>query len=187
MKKLALVAIVLGSALVAGAGCSTSNPPIAGDGGAAGGCLADLQKKDFCSSCSAPSNANPTSCKPPRTVNACCTYVAPPTKELSRGTGLQRYSTTDPALNLACLDDPGALEPSKTVTLKGFVRLFSSGNDSAGVKLELFKEGPNGTVGERVGTAIETKNTDDVQTPKPTWLKKCPEGGCSFRAYTFWR
>ncbi len=185
MKKLALVAIVLGSAFIASAGCSSNPVVAAGDGGATGACLADLQKKDFCSSCTAPANANPTSCRAPRTVNACCTFVAPPTKELTRGTGLVRYSTTDPTLNLGCLDNPGTLEASKTVTLKGFVRLFSSGNDSAGVKLEIFKEGPNGTVGERVGTATETKNTDEVQTPKPTWLKKCPEGGCSFRAYTY--
>ena len=85
MKKLDLVAIVLGSAFIASAGCSSNPVVAAGDGGATGACLADLQKKDFCSSCTAPANANPTSCRAPRTVNACCTFVAPPTKELTRG------------------------------------------------------------------------------------------------------
>jgi len=185
MKLPALLALVLGATLVASQGCSSSTPVVPQGDGGAGACGGDVAKDEFCSSCTAPSNASPTTCKAPRTLNACCTYIAPPTKELARGTGLNRYSSTDPAMKLGCLDDPGALEAPQTVTLKGFVRLFSSGNDSAGVRIEIFKEGPNGALGEKVGTAVETKDTDALLEPKPTWLKKCPEGGCSFRAYTY--
>jgi len=189
MKKAVLLASLLAATFAVAQGCSSNT--IAGtpqDGGAEGGnagCTDDVTKDEHCASCVAPANASPTSCRAPRTVNACCTFVSAPSVEVARGTGLNRYSSTDPTLKLGCLDDPGALEAPQTVTMKGFVRLFSSGNDSAGVKVEVYKEGPNGSLGEKIGTAVETKDTDAVLEPKPTWLKKCPEGGCSFRAYTF--
>lgn len=180
------LALVLGATLIASQGCSSSTAVVPqGDGGTATGCNTDVTKDEHCASCAPPSNASPTTCKAPRTVNACCTFVAPPTIDLARGTGLNRYSSTDPTLKLGCLDDPGAFEAPQTVTLKGFVRLFSSGNDSSGVRIEIYKEGPNGALGEKVGSTVETKDTDAVLEPKPTWLKKCPEGGCSFRAYTY--
>jgi hypothetical protein len=121
-------------------------------------------------------------------VNACCAWVQPPSQELSRGTGLQRYSSNDPTLQLGCLDDPGTVGASKTITLKGYVRLFSSGDDSAGVKIEIFKEGAQGALGALVGAPTETTNDDALsppKLPKPDWLKKCPEGGCTFRSYTY--
>ena len=189
MKKAVLLATLLASTFAVAQGCSSNTiASFSEDGGAEGGaagCSQQVAKDDHCASCTAPSNASPTSCKAPRTVNACCTYVAAPSQEVARGTGLNRYSSTDPTLKLECLDDPGALEAPQTVTIKGFVRLFSSGSDSVGVRIEVYKEGPNGTLGEKVGQAVDTKDTDAVLEPKPTWLKKCPEGGCSFRAYTY--
>ena len=184
MKNVLALAALLG-ALVSLAGACSSNTIASptGDGGAQA-CL-EAAKDDHCAACTAPANASPTSCRAPRNVSACCTFVASPTRELARGTGLNRYSSTDPTLKLGCLDTPGALEAPQTVTLKGYVRLFSSGNDSAGVRIEIFKEGPNGTLGEKLGQAVETKDTDAFLEPKPTWLKKCPEGGCTLRAYTY--
>jgi hypothetical protein len=56
------------------------------------------------------------------------------------------------------------------------------------VKIEVFKEGKDGAVGDLVGTPVET-TTDDVknppQSPKPTWLTKCPDGGCTFRGFAY--
>jgi hypothetical protein len=114
--------------------------------------------------------------------------VQPPTQELVRGVGLHRNSSDDPAIQLACLDGPGDIGTPKTVTLKGFLRVFSSGSDSAGVKIEIYKEGKDGALGDLVGAADETSK-DDVknppQTPKPAWLKKCPTDGCTFRGFEY--
>ena len=172
--------------------CSSSNSaPLAatGDGGTAS-CdnPPALAKADYCKSCTISPSASPNTCHAPRTVNACCTFVEAPTQDLVRGTGLIRSSSMDPTIQLACLDAPGTLGTPKTVTLKGFVRVFSSGSDSQGVKIEIFKEGANGALGAAVGTPVITTGDDaknPPQMPKPTWLKKCPDGGCTFRGFTY--
>lgn len=175
------------------AACSSSNSaPLAGGDGGASAASCDsapaLGKNDYCKTCTMAANAVPNTCRAPRVVNACCTYVQPPSGELVRGTGLNRNSSSSPTINLACLDNPGDVGTPQTVKLKGFVRVFSSGSDSAGVKIEVFKEGPNGTLGEIVGTPVVTTKDDTKnppQQPKPTWLKKCPDGGCTFRAFEY--
>jgi hypothetical protein len=184
------LASVGATALVLAAACSSSNStPVTGGSSSGGAASCEgapaLEKADFCKTCTVASNASPATCKAPRVIDACCTFVAAPTQELARTHGLNRYSSDDPTIALGCLDDPGVQGTPQNVTLKGYVRLFSSGGDSAGVKVEVFKEGANGALGELVGTAVETKDTDEILTPKPEWLKKCPDGGCSFRAYTY--
>ena len=187
-----LFSSLCGALLVVSSACSSSNSAPLADAGAGGTASCEgaptLGKADFCKSCTLAANASPNKCNAPRTVEACCTFVQPPTQELVRGTGLNRNSSSDPTIQLACLDNPGELGASKTVTLKGFLRVFSSGGDSAGVKIEIYKEGKDGALGDLVGAAIETTQ-DDVknppQTPKPAWLKKCPEGGCTFRGFTY--
>ncbi len=143
-----------------------------------------VEKASYCSSCEMSPTAQPATCKEPRTVNACCAYVAPPSKALERGVGLNRFSTTDPTIQLSCLDDPGTVGAPTTITLKGFVRLFSSGGDSAGVKIEIFKEGDDGSLGEPIGSPVTTSG-DDTNVKKEDWLEKCPDGGCTFRGYTY--
>lgn len=176
--------------------CSSGNSAPLADGGTSGtsgspqSCEAapTLGKADFCKSCTLSANASPNTCRAPRTISACCTYVQPPTQELVRGTGLNLHSSTDPTINLGCLDNPGELGTSKTVTLKGFLRVFSSGGDSAGVKIELFKEGADGALGEPVGSPVITTSDDTMNPPlmpKPEWLKKCPQGGCTFRGFSY--
>jgi hypothetical protein len=118
---------------VAVACSSSSSAPLAGagEGGTAATCEGApvLTKADFCKSCTIAANASPNSCRPPRNVSACCTFVQAPTQDLVRGTGLNRNSSSDPTLNLGCLDSPGELGAPQTITLKGFVRVFSSGGD----------------------------------------------------------
>ncbi len=143
-----------------------------------------LEKDAFCETCKMSPTAQPATCRGTRTVNACCAWVTPPTKALERGVGLHRYSATDPTIQLSCLDDPGTVGTPQTITLKGFVRLFSSGADSTGVKIEIFKENDDGSLGEAVGTPASTTN-DDANVTKEDWLEKCPEGGCTFRSYTY--
>ena len=186
-----LVSSLCGALLVVSAACSSSNSAPLADGGAGTSTSAScdgvptLGKADFCKSCTISPSASPNTCRAPRTIDACCTYVQPPTQELVRGTGLNLHSSTDPTLALGCLDTPGDVGTSKTVTLKGFMRVFSSGNDSAGVKIEIFKEGANGALGDLVGSAVTTSMNDPVLMPKPEWLKKCPDGGCSFRGFSY--
>lgn len=186
----ATLGLLLAAAPVA---CSDKNDtpvPAGSSSGGGAGCegAPTLEKADFCATCTMSSIATPATCKAPRVVNACCAYLQAPTQELARGTGLNRYSTQDPTIDLACLDAAPTQGTPKTITLKGFVRLFSSGNDSAGVKIEIFEEGKDGALGKPVGTPVTTTNDDlqnPPQLPKPDWLKKCPDGGCTFRAYTY--
>jgi hypothetical protein len=165
-------------------GSSSGSSGTTSSGGAACDSAPKVEKDAYCETCTMSASATPNQCKPPRTVNACCAWVAAPTQTLSRGTGLNRFSSSDPGIQLGCLDDPGTVGTPKTVTLKGFVRLFSSGNDSTGVKIEIFKEGDGGALGELVGSPVTTTN-DDQNVKKEDWLKKCPEGGCIFRGYTY--
>lgn len=179
-----------GLTLLVGAACSSSNsaPAVgANEGGTSASCEGApvLTKADFCSTCTPSATASPKACLPPRNVSACCTFVRAPSVDLTRGTNLNRNSSADPTLNLGCLDAPPAQGTPKTVTLKGFVRVFSSGGDSQGVKIEIFREGADGALGALVGAPVTTTTDNAVQMPKPEWLKKCPDEGCSFRAYTY--
>jgi len=186
-----LFSSIAAAGVLATAACSSgSSSPTLADGGASssgGTCAAAplLTKADYCKACTISPSAVPGTCRAPRTVDACCTFVQPPSQELVRGTGLVRSSSTDGTLQLACLDAPGGLGTSKTITLKGFVRLFSSGNDSAGVKLEIYKEGTNGALGDLAGAAVSTTKSGAALDPKPTYLKKCPDGGCTYRAFEY--
>jgi len=180
----ALFASVFAAAAVVA--CSSHNDTQGGGTSSSGGtgngsCDApvDVAKDDYCGTCT-PSGK----CTAPRTVNACCTWVAPPSQPLARGTGLTRYSSDNPTVDLGCLDAPPPAGTPKTVTLKGHVRLFSSGEDSIGVKIEIFTMGENGALGTLVGAAVETSDSD-ADAKKDTFLKKCPDGGCTFRAYTY--
>lgn len=170
--------------------CSSTNTTVAPDGGSSSGgggtcdAPATVEKDAYCETCTPSATAVPNACKAPRTVNACCTWVQPPSQALTRGTGLNRYSTNDPTIDLACLDAPAAQGVSQTITLRGHVRLFSSGGDSKGAKIEIYKQNDDGSLGELVGTAATSSDSDaDVKTE--TFLKKCPDGGCTLRAYEY--
>src|SRR6476646_8358562 len=98
-----LLSSLCGALFVVSAACSSSNSAPLADGGAAtsGGAqscdmASALGKADFCKSCTLSPNATPNTCRAPRTISACCTYVEPPTQELVRGTGLNLHSSTDP-------------------------------------------------------------------------------------------
>jgi hypothetical protein len=189
---LGLVVLGVGLGLSGAAGgCSTHNSVHATDAGMmmmAGSCTnpPTLQQDNFtgCSSCTMSSTA--TGCAGSRTLDACCAWVqSPGMTSLVRGTGLHYFSSMDATVDLACLATPAAQGTSQTVTLSGYVKLFSSGNDSAGVKIEIFEEGTNGALGAPVGTPYTTSMTDGVVTPMPTWSTKCPTQGCSLRKFKY--
>jgi hypothetical protein len=178
------------AALTLPLGCSSSNSIQGGGDAGAGSTCANppaVTGDAFCKSCTPASQASPAQCTAARTVDACCTWVQAPKVELARGTGLHYFSDTDPTVNLGCLTAPATLGTPKAVTLSGHVKLFSHGGDSAGVKIEIFKEGASGALGDLVGQAFIT-TTNDTTDPAQvvTWLNACPTpDGCKFRSFTY--
>ena len=188
---------LLGSAvaLTLVAACSTKNSLVADAGSSKCGpvtCASEasgsvLTKAGYsaCTSCQVPTLTPPLACTDQKPIEACCTYAPAPTATLARATGLHYNSGTDAkALDLSCLDAPAAQGTPQNVTVTGYVKLFSSGDDSSGVKIEIFKEGPNGTLGALIGSAVVTADSDPFLTPKPTWSSKCPTDGCTLRKFS---
>jgi hypothetical protein len=162
--------------------CSSKNAVVSSnDGGAVCG-GAPPADSDFCSTCTP---ANGATCTTSRPIDACCTYVQAPTQEIARGTGLHYFSSNDPTLDVGCLASPPVAGASQNVTLAGYVKLFASGNDSQGVKVEVYTEGTGGALGNLVGsfTTSSDDTADPPQMPLPTWSTKCPDGGCKLRTY----
>lgn len=165
---------------------NTGSATPAGSSGGGGACATapKVEKDAYCESCTVSPTAQPATCKAPRTVSACCTWVAPPKNNVARGTGLHRYSTDDATVNLGCLDTPPVAGESKVITLTGNVRLFSSGGDSKDVKIEIFEENADGSLGAAVGTPVVTTDSDEGVKIED-FLEKCPDGGCKLRKYTY--
>lgn len=163
--------------------CSTSVRPTGSDGGH-GACSPQLvaSKDGYCSSCSALASATCTEAKP---VAACCVFTQKPAVELARAKGLVYNASDDPTVDLSCLDAPRTAGVSQRVTLSGFVKLFSTGNDSAGVKIEIFQQGADGALGSPIGTPVITRDTDPFMTPKPTLWSNCPVDGCILRQFVY--
>lgn len=175
-------------ALVALAACTSHNDTPGGAASSSGGGTCDsapkLEKASYCETCTPSPSAVPSSCKAPRVVDACCTWLEAPTQPLARGTGLYRYSSDDPNVNLGCLDTPPPAGASQMVTLQGHVRLFSNGDESKGVKIEIFKMGADGALGDPVGTPATTDDSD-TNVVTETYLKHCPDTGCKLHAYKY--
>ena len=191
---LSRIAVSFATTLAAAAfvfACSSSKPTVfaTNEGGPGASSCASPPKlvdNDFCSGCSFAANASPAMCVSPRVLNACCVYTEAPSSEVERGTGLHYFTSADPTVDLGCLATPPAAGDSKTVTLKGKVRLFSSGPDSKNVKIEIYKQGDNGALGALVGQAFTTVG-DDTMDPAEieTWSNKCPQEGCKLRTYSY--
>jgi len=129
--------------------------------------------------------ANCTTAKP---VSACCVCTQQPKVELERATGLVYFSApnNDKTIDFSCLDMPKAQGTPQMVTMDGYLKLFSHGADSVGVKIEIYQEGANGALGALVGQAVTTGMSDACQMPKPTVLNACPmPDGCCFRHFTY--
>jgi hypothetical protein len=185
-----------GVGLLAVACSSKSNPTT--DGGS-GGCSQDLSVGwDQYALCAAGTGGNlgsacpaltpPAACINTRPVAACCAWVQDATVELARATGLHYFSAPSgqTTVDLGCLTNPGTKGTPQNVTLTGFVKLFSSGDDSAGVKVEVYNEGTDGALGTLIGsyTTVADDQIDPPQMPLPTWSSKCPTQGCTLRSYS---
>jgi hypothetical protein len=73
------------------------------------------------------------------------------------------------------------------VTLTGYVWLFSSGQDSQGVQVDVYTENtpttPNGSISTTSLGTYTTTMSDPIDPVDTTWNSKCPNG-CSYRQYT---
>jgi hypothetical protein len=181
---------LVGFALAVGCNSSVVGPAAGGDAGSSGSCGSgatvagtSLQQ---CQSCTASGQ-----CSAAEPNEACCTWVATPKEALQEATGLHRYSApsgSDPSkVDLSCLKGGTSLGTSQNVTLTGYVWLFSSGQDSQGVKVEVFTENhpttPDGTISASAVGSYTTSGSDPTDPTDTTWNSKCP-GGCSYRQYT---
>src|SRR6185436_19723452 len=131
---------------------STPVKPVDGGGGDSSvitpGTMAG--KNDWCKSCMPAAQC--TLAKP---LDGCCVCTQQPKFELERATGLVYYSApgNDKTIDFGCLDAPKPLGTPQMVTVDGYVKPFSHGDDSVGVKIEIFQEGANGALGALVGSA----------------------------------
>ncbi len=113
-------------------------------------------------------------------VDVCGICVAtPPTTDVVRTTDTKEYSGTG-APDVACLKGVGIkpLAPAgKTVTLRGYVKIFANGPDSKNVKVEIFKEqldaagGPTGKLADKVGESTSVDSVSGLGTKKETIYK----------------
>jgi hypothetical protein len=182
-----------GIAAVAACGGNSGSSP-SPDGGSTGTCanpptVEDSTPPSGPQQCAASSCGPSNSCTPAEPLNACCVWVAQPTDPLADGIGLHRYSTSNPNAtpDLSCLTNPGTLGTPQTVTLTGYVWLFSSGQDSAGVQVDIFPENtpttPDGTFSQQSVNTYVTSTSDPIDPTDTTWDSQCPNG-CSYRQYT---
>jgi hypothetical protein len=169
-------------ALAAVAGCSSHNS-IQGNADAGSNGDASLTDNNFAE---CPSTCA-TACSPGFPICACGACLANPKTELARGTGLHYFSTPTPtAVDVGCLTSPGTLGKSQNVTMTGYVKVFSSAInfDTQNVKIEVFKEGPDGTLVTPPLGSKQTSASDPVDAVDTKWLQKCQPDGCKFRDYS---
>jgi len=134
-----------------------------------------------------PAVTPPTTCVDSKPIGACCAWVQDPKTALARGPSSLHYNGAPPGqttVDLSCITTPPTAGTPQTVTLTGYLKVFVGGDaDSAGVKVEVHQEGPNGSLGALVGTPVAT----DTNSPSRinNWLDNCPTDGCVERQYTY--
>jgi hypothetical protein len=152
-------------------GCSSTDPDVKPPRGIA----CSRPTNDFCDACT----RTPDACTAQRPIDACCVYVPAPARELTRGTHLSRNSASDPRVDLGCLRDPGKAETSRAVRVTGFVSAYRGGLDTKDVRIQIFREGPNGALGELVSEPYTTSSKDATST------EGCLFGPCVRRAFVY--
>jgi hypothetical protein len=185
--------VACGAVLVASStGCSSSSTPVThtdagtkGDSPSGNGCTTPADD-DYagCNTCTFASGATPTMCSQARSVNACCDWVQAPlaSTTLVRAVGLHDYSSTDPTIDFTCLGTPPVAGAVHTTTLTGYVKIFSSGTDTAGVNVQVFNVNTStGALGAMIGSTTTTTSSPSEMN---TWLNACTSMPCTFRQYT---
>lgn len=137
MRNACLLVATLGAALSLSMGCSDSGSGGPGETGAEG-CeeLTKAENQEFCQSVAAECTE-----LPPGAKNVLCGVpLRQPPGELKRSVDTEEFSGTGPA-DVACYSPagypakPGA---SKTVTISGFAKIFSNGDESKNLTIEVY-------------------------------------------------
>jgi len=104
-------------------------------------------------------------------VAVCGVCVPNPTKEVTRTSDSKEYKGTGP-VDASCFSStPAPVGASKTVKMKGWVKIFANGPDSKNVKIEIYEEEldaaglPNGKLGKLVGTGSSNDKAPICGTP----------------------
>lgn len=171
----------------ASAGASGAGGGATGDSGAGG----EANTSDICAGAAAPANAEICPANGPspnctqasgKPVQLCGVLAKADTKvESTRTTDTDEYAGSGD-VDTTCFEKANwkTVGASKTVTVKGFVRNFSSGCDAKNVKIEIYtvkRTGgdDDGTPDQLIGTPVTTSSADCTGEPdcKLVTVEKC--------------
>lgn len=144
-------------ALVSILGCS-EKASVPYDAGATGGGAVTPANAAFCGA------AAVDGCQK---VAVCGVCVPTPAKEATRTPDSKEYKGTGP-VDSACFGAaPTAVGASKTVTMKGWVKIFANGPDSKGVTIDVYEEelDANGVQTGKLGKLVGSTKSIDTAPP----------------------
>lgn len=179
MRFACLVAVV-GMAVLGGCSSDT-NPQSGAGGGTAGGCesLEPAANAEFC----AGSAATCTEPGPSTTIDLCGVSLRAATAELARASDVKEFGGSG-APDVGCFAPagyPAAPGASQTVTMKGLAKIFSHGDESKGLTIEVYTVqrtggADDGLPGALIGTAVTTPSTGGTHPCEAGGLKSDVDG-----------
>jgi hypothetical protein len=170
----ALFAITLSA--LGGCGDSTGTSPAAAcpDG------LKAVQNSEFCSSVAPPINCDIQS--PSQTNALCGVAIRSPAAELARSSGVEEFGGSGPP-DLGCFAPagyPAKAGTSKTATMTGYAKIFSSGCESHDVGITVYRVDESGELGDKIGTPVTTASDCSVDGRSVTVDQCDPRWECKF-------
>jgi len=167
--------VVLASAAACGddgsSGATTGGA--GGDDANCGGGITPVVNSEFCQQGATLNCALLT----PAATNQLCNVALPqPAAELTRATDTDEFSGQG-APNVSCYAPasyPPAPPASSAASLVGHVRVFSNGNDTANVTIEVYDVQPTGELGARIGNAVVTPDSCTA-TGEASDCEDCPD------------
>jgi hypothetical protein len=171
-----LAASALALALSAGCGDDgSSSSGAGGGGGGSGDCAASLTpvaNGEFCADTPAALDCGLVTGS--HTSQLCGVALKQPPGELARSTDVEEFGGSG-APDLACFTPAGypTANASESVTLRGFVRIFSNGCQSNDVDVEVYSVQPDGQLGAVLGSTTTASSCVDIGDPSD--VEDCDE------------
>lgn len=175
-----LATSALALALAAGCGDDGSSTSSGAGGEGSGDCTAGLttvSNTEYCAATAEPVDCNLVSGEYKN--QACGVALKQPPGELSRSTDVEEFGGSG-APDVSCYAPAGypTAGASESVTLRGFVRIFSNGCESNDVEVEVSTVQPDGQLGTVIGSTttasscVEIGDLTDVEDCDQRW--ECP-------------
>lgn len=168
--------------LALGAGCGDDGASTSGSGGGGGGddgcgSLTPAVNSEFCAD--TPANTDCGLVSGAHTHQVCGVALKQPPGDLARSTDVEEFGGSG-APDLSCLAPAGypTAGTSESVTLRGFVRIFSNGCQSNDVEVAVHAVQPDGQLGAVLGSTttasscVEIGDLSDVEDCDQRW--ECP-------------